>query len=95
MVYANWNLSSFSNKEPLYFASGWAGRSTHARDINAASFFPSAGGRIKYLVKNGNLTLDFRYELGLIDLQKKVSDNTSNVNRAMIIGITYLKKVGR
>lgn len=57
-------------------------------------FGPSVGGRIEYLLKNGSLSLDLRYEMGLIDLQKKVTDNTSNVNRAMILGISYMKTLG-
>ncbi len=61
---------------------------------NNASRFdigPSGGARIEYILKNGSISLDFRYEMGLIDLQKKVNDNTTNTNRAMIIGVTYLK----
>ncbi len=52
---------------------------------------PSGGARIEYILKNGSVSLDFRYEIGIIDLQKNVNDNTSNTNRAMIIGFTYLK----
>jgi hypothetical protein len=54
-------------------------------------FGPNAGGRIEYLLKNGMISLDFRYELGLLDLQKQVNDNTKNTNRAFVIGVTYLK----
>ena len=39
-------------------------------------FGPSAGGRIEYILQNGNLSLDFRYELGLADLQKLSNDDT-------------------
>ena len=56
---------------------------------------PSGGGRIEYLLKSGSLSLDFRYELGLIDLQKKVNDNTSNTNHAWVIGISYFKLLGK
>ncbi|MEO7990959.1 MAG: porin family protein [Chryseolinea sp.] len=56
---------------------------------------PSGGGKIEYLLKNGSLMLDFRYELGLIDLQKKVNDNTSNTNHAWVIGVTYMKLLGK
>ena len=58
-------------------------------------FGPNAGGRIEYLLKNGSLSLDFRYELGLADLQKQVNDNTKNTNRAFIVGLTYLKPLGK
>lgn len=57
-------------------------------------FGPNAGGRIEYVLKNSSLSLDFRYELGLLDLQKKVNDDTSNTNRAMVIGISYMKVIG-
>jgi hypothetical protein len=52
---------------------------------------PGAGGRIEYILKNGSLSLDFRYEMGLIDLQKQAQDNTRNTNRAMVVGLSYLK----
>lgn len=58
-------------------------------------FGPNAGGRIEYILKNGSLSLDFRYELGLMDLQKQVNDNTKNVNRSFIAGITYLKPLSK
>ena len=74
------------------------GFSTQSEDFNfessEASRFdlgPSAGGRIEYVLRNGAISLDLRYELGLLDLQKKVSDNTRNTNRTFIIGISYLK----
>lgn len=67
------------------------------RESNASRFDigPSGGGRIEYLLKNGSLTLDVRYELGLIDLQKQINDNTSNTNRAWVIGISYIKLLGK
>jgi len=52
---------------------------------------PSGGGKIEYVLKNGSLSLDFRYELGLIDLEKKLKDDTNNTNHAWIIGISYMK----
>lgn len=58
-------------------------------------FGPNAGGRIEYLLKNGSLSLDFRYELGLADLQKQVNDNTKNTNRAFIVGLTFLKPLSK
>jgi len=58
-------------------------------------FGPNAGGRIEYILKNGSLSLDFRYELGILDLQKQLNDNTKNVNRAFIVGLTYLKPLSK
>ena len=56
---------------------------------------PSGGGKIEYLLLNGSLSLDFRYELGLIDLQKKINDETKNSNHAWVIGISYMKLLGK
>jgi hypothetical protein len=56
-------------------------------------FGPNAGGRIEYVLKNGSINLDFRYELGILDLQKQVNDNTSNTNRAFVIGLSYMKMI--
>lgn len=56
-------------------------------------FGPSAGGRIEYLLKNGSINLDFRYEIGLLDLQKQVEDNTKNTNKTFVVGISYLKLI--
>ena len=64
---------------------------------NAASRFdfgPDVGGGIEYTLNNGSIILDLRYELGLVDLQKKVNDNTNNVNRSFIVGLSYMKIVG-
>lgn len=57
-------------------------------------FGPNVGGRLEYFLKNGSLSLDLRYELGLLDLQDQVNDNTNNTNRAFIIGISYMKPIG-
>lgn len=54
---------------------------------------PSAGGRIEYLLKNGSINLDFRYEIGLLDLQKQVEDNTKNTNKTFVVGISYMKLI--
>jgi hypothetical protein len=65
---------------------------------NNASHFdfgPNVGGRIEYLLKNGSLSLDFRYEVGLADLQKQVNDGTKNTNRAFIVGLTFLKPLNK
>jgi hypothetical protein len=56
---------------------------------------PGIGGGIEYLLTKGSIALDVRYERGLIDLQKKANDDTSNTNRALIIGITYLMPLGK
>ncbi len=56
---------------------------------------PLGGAKVEYLLKNGSLSLDFRYELGLIDLQKKIDDNTANTNRAWVIGISYMKLLSK
>ena len=58
-------------------------------------FGPNPGGRIEYLLKRGSVSLDFRYELGLADLQKQVNDNTKNTNRAFIVGLTFLKPLSK
>jgi hypothetical protein len=57
-------------------------------------FGPNIGGRLEYFLKNASLSLDLRYELGLVDLQNKLNDNTNNTNRALIIGISYMKPIG-
>jgi hypothetical protein len=57
-------------------------------------FGPNGGGRLEYILSNGSISLDFRYELGLLDLQKKINDDTSNTNRALVVGISYLKIIG-
>jgi hypothetical protein len=54
-------------------------------------FGPAAGGRIEYVLKNGSISLDLRYELGILDMQRSQTDNTKNLNRAMIIGINYMQ----
>jgi len=55
---------------------------------------PNVGGRIEYILKNGSLSLDVRYEIGLLDLQKRANDNTRNTNRALVVGLYYLKPLG-
>lgn len=57
-------------------------------------FGPNVGGRLEYFLKNGSLSLDLRYEIGLLDLQNKLNDNTNNTNRAFIIGFSYMKPIG-
>ncbi|MBL0740907.1 porin family protein [Chryseolinea lacunae] len=57
-------------------------------------FGPNVGGRLEYFLRNGSVSLDLRYELGLMDLQKKTNDDMNNVNRAFIIGFSYMKPIG-
>jgi hypothetical protein len=57
-------------------------------------FGPNAGARIEYVLLNGSLSLDFRFEKGLIDLEKRTNDNTNNTNQSIIIGISYMKLIG-
>ena len=57
-------------------------------------FGPNFGGKIEYILKNGSLNLDFRYEIGVLDLQKQANDDTSNTNRAFVIGLSYMKLIG-
>ena len=55
-------------------------------------FGPNGGARIEYLTKkNSSLSLSVRYEIGLLDLQKRVDDGTKNTNRTFVVGISYLK----
>ena len=64
-------------------------------DASRFDFGPNGGGRIEYMLKNGSLSLDFRYEIGLLDLQKRVNDDTKNTNKAFIVGISYMKLLGK
>ncbi len=57
-------------------------------------FGPNLGGRLEYFLKNASLSLDLRYELGIVDLQNKLNDKSRNTNRAFIIGISYMKPLG-
>lgn len=57
-------------------------------------FGPNVGGRLEYILPNASLSLEVRYEIGVLDLQKQVTDNTKNTNRAMILGLSYMKVLG-
>lgn len=57
-------------------------------------FGPSAGGRLEYFLKNSSVSLDLRYEMGIVDLQNKLNDDTNNNNRAFIIGVSFMKPLG-
>jgi len=63
-------------------------------DAKRFDFGPNLGGRLEYFLNNGSLSLDLRYELGVIDLQNKLNDNTNNNNRAFIIGFSYMVPLG-
>ena len=63
-------------------------------DAKRFDFGPALGARLEYFLKNGSLSLDLRYELGIIDLQNKLNDNTNNNNRAFIIGFSYMVPLG-
>jgi hypothetical protein len=57
-------------------------------------FGPNVGFKIEYILPNGSLSLDFRFEKGLIDMEKLPTDNTSNTNQTMLIGLSYKKLMG-
>lgn len=63
-------------------------------DAKRFDFGPNIGARLEYFLKNGSISLDLRYELGIIDLQNKLNDNTNNNNRAFIIGVSYMVPLG-
>lgn len=76
-----------------------AGNSSESFDFSANNakrfdFGPNAGGRLEYIMNNGTVSLDLRYELGIVDLQNRLNDNTNNNNRAFILGISYMKPLG-
>jgi len=57
-------------------------------------FGPNIGARLEYILKNSSLSLDLRYEMGIMDLQNRLNDNTYNNNRAFIIGVSFMKPLG-
>jgi hypothetical protein len=63
-------------------------------DAKRFDFGPNLGARLEYFLNNGSISLDLRYELGIIDLQNKLNDNTNNNNRAFIIGVSYMVPLG-
>jgi hypothetical protein len=65
-----------------------------SNDAKRFDFGPALGGRLEYFLNNGSLSLDLRYELGIVDLQNKLNDNTNNNNRAFIIGFSYMVPLG-
>jgi hypothetical protein len=60
-------------------------------DAKRFDFGPLAGGRIEYIFRNSSLSLDFRYELGVLDLQKNIQNPAANTNRAFLVGLNYMK----
>jgi len=58
-------------------------------------FGPNAGAKIEYVLANGKISLDFSYELGLADLENRIGDNTENVNRSFLTGVSYMKALGK
>jgi hypothetical protein len=65
-----------------------------SNDVKRFDFGPNVGGRIEYILNNASLSLDLRYEIGVVDLQNQINDNTNNNNRAFVIGISYMKPLG-
>jgi hypothetical protein len=60
-----------------------------AREARRFDFGPVAGAEIEYLLLNGNLFgLEFRYDLGLQDMETSV-DSGTNTNRMMYLGAHY------
>jgi hypothetical protein len=66
-----------------------------ANNASRFDFGVSGGGKVEYIMKNGSLLFNFRYEMGLVDLQKRVNDDASNTNRAWVIGVSYMKLLGQ
>jgi hypothetical protein len=56
-------------------------------------FGPSAGARVEYILKNGSISLDCRYELGILDMQDAKNESMKNTNRALVLGINYMKVI--
>jgi hypothetical protein len=56
-------------------------------------FGPNVGGRVEYILKHGSVSLECRYELGVLDMQSARNDNMNNTNRAFIVGINYMKVI--
>lgn len=63
-------------------------KKNHASRIDLGSLF---GGRIAYVLKKGTVSLDLRYEMGLIDLEEQSENNSRNTNRALVIGVGYTR----
>jgi hypothetical protein len=56
---------------------------------------PGVMARIEYILKNGSVSLDSRYEIGLMDMQKGRNNNVANTNRTFVLGFTYMKYMQR
>lgn len=53
-------------------------------------FGPNFGAGLEYALFSGNLVLDFRYSMGLVDMSAPGSTNAQK-NRSAIISLTYMK----
>lgn len=93
-IYVAYWLSGKYQTEGYVNNSGSERFDFEANSAKRFDFGPNVGGRLEYILKNASLSLDLRYELGIIDLQNRINDNTNNNNRAFIIGISYMKPLG-
>jgi hypothetical protein len=66
-----------------------------AQNYNRFDVGPAVMTRIAYLLNNGSLSLDVRYEVGLMDMQTKINDDTRNTNRSFVLGLCYLRYLQR
>ena len=64
-----------------------SGASAAQEDWEIETFTP------REILHNGSVSLDFSYELGILDLEKRINDNTTNSNRAFIVEVSYLKRL--
>jgi hypothetical protein len=60
-------------------------------DAARLDFGPNAGAQFEYTLNNGILALEIKYEYGIRDLENSAHDNTSNINRCWMVGISYLR----
>lgn len=93
-IYAAYWLSGKYQTEGYLRGSESESFDFESSDAKRFDFGPTVGGRLEYILKNASLSLDLRYEIGIIDLQNRINDNTNNNNRAFIIGISYMKPLG-
>ena len=93
-IYAAYWLSGKYQTEGYLKGSDSESFDFKSNDAKRFDFGPNVGARLEYILNNASLSLDVRYELGIIDLQNRLNDNTNNNNRAFIIGISYMKPIG-
>jgi len=60
--------------------------------FNRLDFGPGGGGRIQYILRQGSMSLDFRYARGLVDMATNPNDDTKNINRCFTVGVAYMKR---